>query len=176
MKFSKFIVIPVIIAAMAALLQVVDQLISQTAFFAEWNGFGWISFQAWALYFICGGTVKGGVRTFLSWVAGIAGSILIMMLAGKFGSLGFWATPLSLLILVIPVICLERVPWFSFVPGLFIGAGAYFAMMSYVVTDGSFAKAAVVELTYCLIGLAFGYITVFLRSRYEACVAKKAQR
>lgn len=64
MKFSKFIVIPVIIAALAALLQVVDQLIGSTAYFAGLNGFGWLSFQAWALYFLAGCTVKGAVRTF----------------------------------------------------------------------------------------------------------------
>lgn len=173
MKFSRFIVIPIIIATLAALLQVVDQLIAKTPFFSEWNGFAWISFQAWALYFLAGCTVKGGVRTLLSWIAGIIGSILIMKLGGSLSALGFWAVPLALLILVIPVICLERVPWFDFIPGLFVGAGAYFAMMGYIVTDGSFCKGAVVALTYCVIGLVFGYITVLLRSKYEACVAKK---
>lgn len=174
MKFSKFIVIPVIIAALAALLQVVDQLIGSTAYFAGLNGFGWLSFQAWALYFLAGCTVKGAVRTFFSYVSGIVGSILIMKLGGALaGTVGFWAVPLALLIIVIPVICLERVRWFDFIPALFIGAGAYFVIMSYIFTDGNFCKAAVIELIYCLVGLIFGYFTVLLRTKYEACVAKK---
>ena len=174
MSFKKFIVIPVIIAALAALLQVTDQLIGQTSFFSRWNGFGWLSFQAWALYFLGGGTVKGGVRVLLAYIAGMVGSILIMAFGGCLdgAGLGFWAMPLSLLIIVIPVICLERVPWFDFIPALFIGAGAFFAIMSYV-PETTFCRAFAVELTYCVIGLIFGYVTVWLRTRYEKRVTEK---
>lgn len=175
MKFSKFIVVPVIIAVLAAILQVVDQLISQTACFSAWSGFGWVSFQAWAMYFLGGCTVKGGVRAFLGYFSGIVASILIMTLGGVLAaSLGFWAVPLALFVVVIPVICLERVPWFDFIPALFVGAGAFFAFMSYV-PQVTFCKAMGVELMYCIIGLLFGYVTVFLRTKYEACVAKKSE-
>lgn len=174
MKFSKFIVIPVMIAALACLLQIVDQVLGQTGWFITQTGFGWLSFQAWALYFLAGCNVKGGVRVFLSYVSGIVGSILILSFAGWLAEkgLGFWSTPLSLLILVIPVICLERVPWFDLIPGLFIGAGAFFAIMTYVPT-ATFCTAMTTELTFCLIGLIFGWITVSLRVAYENKVAKK---
>lgn len=176
MKFSKFIVIPVLIAALAALLQVVDQLLSSSEWLSGWSGFGWVSFQAWALYFLAGCTIKGGIMTLLSYTTGIIGSIAIMTLGGVLAGsgFGFWAVPLALLIVVIPVICLERIPWLSFIPGLFVGAGAYFAFMSYV-PGATFCKAMGVELIYCVVGLCFGWVTVTLRTRYEACVAKKQQ-
>ncbi len=176
MKFSKFIIIPIMIAALAATLQIIDQLIPQLAF-NEWSGFGWVAFQAWAMYFLAGCTVKGAVRTFIGYLVGCGASIAIMAFGGALVEYvgGFWAVPASLMVLVIPVICLERVPWLDFVPAIFVGAGVFFGMMSYV--DGAtFCKAFTVEMIYCVIGLVFGFVTVFLRTKYEACCAKKCQK
>lgn len=175
MKFSKFIVIPVMIAVLAALLQVIDQWLGQLGYFAiATKGFAWLSFQAWALYFLAGCTLGGGLRVMLGYVSGIVGSIAIIAFAGWLGGqgLGFWAVPLSLLILVIPVICLERVRWFDMVPAIFIAAGGYFCIMNYV-PGATFCNAAVTEFAFCLIGLLFGWVTVALRVGYEKCVAKK---
>lgn len=175
MKFSKFIVIPIMIAALAAILQVVDQLIVQAGWFSiATNGFAWLSFQAWALYFLAGGTIKGGVRVMLGYVSGIVASMAIIAFAGALADsgLGFWAVPLSLLILVIPVICLERVPWFDMIPALFIASGGYFCIMNYV-PNATFCRAAITEFAFCLVGLLFGWITVSLRVAYEKKVAEK---
>lgn len=177
MKFSKFIVIPIIIAVLAAAVQVIDQAFQGAGscqFFIANSGFGWLTFQAWAVYFFAGCNIKGGVQALIAYVAGIVGSILIMMLGGWFAEIGvpaFWATPLSLLILVIPVICLERVK--VMIPALFIGAGAFFAIMTFQPQGATFLSAAGTELTYCLVGLIFGWITVSLRVAYEKSVAKK---
>lgn len=174
MKFKKFIIIPVMIAALAALIQIVDQLLCGFVHPDGNVGFGWISFQAWATYFLAGCNVKGGIRTFLGYLAGIVASILIMSFGGTLASIvgSFWAVPVALLILVIPVICLERVPWFDLVPALFIGAGAFFAFMSYV-PNATFAGAAATELIYCLLGIFWGFMTITFRTWYEKKIAKE---
>lgn len=179
MKFSKFIVIPIIIAALAAIVQLIDQMFQVSGgcdFFIAGSGFGWLTFQAWALYFLAGCSVKGGVQGLIGYIAGIVGSIAIIAFAGFLASSGvsaFWATPLSLLILVIPVICLERVK--VMIPALFIGAGAFFAIMTFQPAgeNTTFLNAAFTELVYCVLGLVFGWITVTLRVAYEKCVANK---
>ncbi len=173
MKFSKFIVIPIMIAILAAIVQVIDQVLQgagSCSYFIANSGFGWLTFQAWALYFLAGCNIKGGIQVLIAYIAGIIGSIFIIAFAGWLGSVGvpgFWATPLSLIILVIPVICLERVQ--VMIPGLFVGAGAYFALMTFqpAGADTTFVNAAGTELVYCLVGLVFGWITVTLRVAYE---------
>lgn len=178
MKFSKFIIIPVIIAALACTLQILDQVLMGTGFFITDSGFGWLAFIAWALYFLGGGTVKNGVRGFLGYLSGIVASILIFKLAGWLAPFvgGFWSTPISLLIMVVPIICLERVPWFDWLPAVFIGAGSFFAIMTYVPTvnpEVTYCSAAVTEITYCVIGLLYGWVTIVLRAAYEKSVAKQ---
>ncbi len=180
MKFSKFIVIPVMIAILAAIVQLIDQTFQGAGscdYFIAGSGFGWLTFQAWALYFIAGCNIKGGVQVLIAYIAGIIGSIAIIAFAGWLASVGvpgFWATPLSLIILVIPVICLERVN--VMIPGLFVGAGAYFAIMTFQPAGAAttYVNAAGTELVYCLVGLIFGWITVTLRVAYENCVNKQA--
>lgn len=179
MKFSKFILIPVMIAALAALVQIIDQLLQAGGtcpFFIANSGFGWLTFQAWALYFLAGCNIKGGLQVLTAYVAGVIGSILIIMFAGWLSTVGvsaFWATPLSLMILVIPVICLERVK--VMIPALFIAAGAFFAMMTFqpAAENTTFLNAAITEMIYCVVGLAFGWVTVTLRVAYEKVVAGK---
>lgn len=165
------------IAILAAIVQVIDQLLTGSGLLPLGPSFGWITFQAWAVYFFAGGTVKGGVRALLAYITAIVASALII----AFGvwmtnaGLGFWGVPLALLVLVIPVISLERVPYFDLIPALFIGAGAFFALMNFA--EGvTFVKAGVVEMIYCVIGLIFGWITVTLRVKYENCVAAKCKK
>jgi hypothetical protein len=49
---------------------------------------------------------------------------------------------------------------------MFIGAGAFFAFMSYI-PGATFTNAAITELTYCVIGLTYGFVTIALRTAYE---------
>lgn len=172
MNIKQFAVIPMMIAVLACILQIVDQTIA-AGFFPEGNtGFGWISFQAWAMYFLAGCTLKGGIRSLIGYILGIAASIAIMKLAGVLGGLGFFAAPIAILIVVIPVIFLERAPdLFNFVPAIFVGAGVYFGFMNYV-SGESFIAAGVTETAYCLIGLMFGWVTVTLRGAYEKALQK----
>jgi hypothetical protein len=171
MKFSKFIVIPVFIAFLAFTMQAIDQGISKYFLPAGNVGFAWIAFQAWAVYFLAGCNVTGGVKSFLGYVSGIVASIAIMLLGPALGgALGFWAFPVAVFVVVVPVICLERVKWLNFVPSIFIGAGVFFGFMSYI-KGATFSGAAVTILFYCLFGLVYGFITVAFRVWYEARVA-----
>lgn len=172
MEFKKFIWIPVIVALLAFSIQILDQLVSPNVMPAGNVGFGWIAFQAWAMYFLAGCDVKGGIKTLIGYVNGIVASILIMKLGGMLiPSLAFYAFPVAVLIIVVPVISLERIPWADFVPAVFVGAGVFFGFMSYV-PNASFASAASTEIIYCIIGLIYGYVTVKLRVLYEGAVTK----
>jgi hypothetical protein len=170
MKFSQFIFIPVIVAFLAFTIQIVDQLAAPMMPIEGNVGFGWIAFIAWAMYFMAGCTHQGGQKTLFGYIAGIIASIAIMEFGGAFASLGFMAFPVAIFIVVIPCICLERVPLFDFVPALFVGAGTFFGIMSYV-GGATYVTATITELVYCGIGLAYGVMTIFLRSRYETYVA-----
>jgi hypothetical protein len=171
MTFKKFIVIPFIVALLAGTIQIVDQLLHLQVEPLGNVGFGWIAFQAWAMYFLAGCDLKGGLRTLIGYVMGIVASIAIMVLGGKLAVMGFYAVPVAVFVVVIPVIFLEKVKWLDFVPAIFIGAGAFFAFMSYV-PDATFAIAAKTELIYCFLGLFYGYITILIRGAYEKKVSK----
>lgn len=167
MSYSKFLPIALFIGFQAFAIQIVDQLLSPMMPPLGNVGFGWIAFQAWAMYFLAGCNVKDGVRSFMGYGLGVLASIAIMTMGGSFAGLGFWAMPLVLMILVPVVISFEQAPsMINFVPAIFVGAGVFFAFMSYI-PGATFATAALTEMTYCVIGLIFGYVTVATRGWYE---------
>jgi hypothetical protein len=165
---------PLIIAILAAIMQVFDQLLAANTFVKQLlpGGGSWIAFQAWAVYFLGGCTPKGGVKGFISYLAGILASIIIMMGGGSLG--GFFGVPFAILIVVIFCISLEKFDWTSYVPALFIGAGAYFGIMGYIAGSaegalkGNFWAYAGIELFYCLFGLIWGWLTIKIRGAYDA--------
>jgi len=166
-ELKKFVMIPVIIGILAFLIIVTDQLLSPIMKPSPNNGFSWISFQAWAVYFFAGGNIKGGIKTFLAYAVGIGASILIMVLAGELTpALGFWSVPVAVGLIAFVVIFFEKVEWLSLIPALFIGAGAFFAFMNYV-PGATFTNAAITIMVYCTVGILFGVITVNLRVAYE---------
>jgi len=166
-ELKKFVMIPVIIGILALLIQALDQWLSPMMQPAGNAGFSWISFQSWAVYFLAGCSIKGGIKTFLAYAVGIGASILIMLLGGELTSaLAFWAVPVAVGLIAFAVIFFEKVEWLSLIPALFIGAGAFFAFMSYV-PGATFTNATITELVYCAIGILFGYVTVSLRTAYE---------
>ena len=175
MDFKKFIVIPVYIAILAAAFIVLDQLISPYMPIADNKGFGWVTFQAWAMYFMAGCTVKGGARTFLGYVLGVLSAILIIALAGVLGSTGFWAVPLAVLVMVIPMCSMERAhSLIDFVPAIFVSSAVYFAFTQIYPATTTISSMAITILVYCGIGMILGYITISIRTAYEKMVAKPA--
>ncbi len=166
-ELRKFVMIPVMIGILAFLIQAIDQWLSPMMQPAGNTGFSWISFQSWAVYFLAGCSVKGGIKAFLAYAVGIGASILIMILGGALTPvLAFWAVPVAVGLIAFAVIFFEKVEWLSLIPALFIGAGAFFAFMNYV-PGATFTNAAITEMVYCVIGLLFGYVTITLRVAYE---------
>jgi len=173
MDFKKFIVIPVFIAFLAAAFIVIDQLISPYMPIEANKGFGWVTFQAWAMYFMAGCTVKGGARTFLGYVLGVLSAILIIALAGLFSSTGFWMVPLAVLVMVIPMCSMERAhSLIDFVPAIFVSSAVYFAFTQIYPATTTRVSMAITILVYCAIGMILGYVTVSLRTAYEKKVTK----
>jgi hypothetical protein len=173
MDFKKFIVIPIFIGFLACTFVALDQFISPFLPIAGNKGFGWVTFQAWAMYFMAGCTLKGGARTFLGYVMGITAAILIIKLAGIFGSTGFWAVPLAVFVIVIPMCSMERAhSLIDFVPALFVSSAVFFAFTQ-LFPGVSFSNYALIILLYCAIGMVYGIVTVYLRGVYEKMVMAK---
>lgn len=170
MDFKKFIVIPIFIGFLACTFVALDQFISPYLPIAGNKGFGWVTFQAWAMYFMAGCTLKGGMRTFLGYVMGIISAILIIKLAGMLGSTGIWAVPLAVFVIVIPMCSMERAhSLIDFVPALFVSSAVFFAFTQLFPTE-SFRNYSIVILLYCAIGMIYGIVTVELRGMYEKLV------
>ncbi len=165
MEFKKFIFIPVIVAFLAFTFIALDQTISGFMPVAN-KGLSWIGFQAWAMYFLAGGTIKGGGKTFLGYSVGLIMTILIMELAVIVGGMGFWAFPTAAFIIVIGALSLEKLPPLDMIPAFFIGSGVMVCFMSYI-EGASYATSSFSIMLYCTIGLIYGLLTVILRTAYE---------
>ncbi|MEG0360914.1 MAG: DUF1097 domain-containing protein [Longicatena sp.] len=165
MKIIKYLGGPLIIAVLALICQVTDQLLGPKMPIGP--TFGWVAFQAWASYFIAGCDVKGGIKAFAALITGMIASIAIIAFGGALsGSLGFWAFPIAILILVVPTIATEKVELLNLTPIVFIGAGAFFGIMNYV-PEATFTTAFICETTYCVLGLFLGYLTIVIRGAYD---------
>jgi hypothetical protein len=173
-SFKQFFPIPVFIALLATSMMVLDIFKGTTLR----HYLPWVSFQAWAMYFLAGCTLKGGVRVMLAYFAGAVASVAIMELAGLFAGwgLGQAAAPIAVFPVVIGVICGERVPWFDFVPAWFIGAGIFFGIMGInkdwpagtTTKWDMYGTTLAYLMVSCAIGQVYGIVTVFLRKKYEA--------
>ena len=148
-------------ALLAFALVCIDQLTHQLMPICDNNGFVYIAFVAWAVYFFSGCTLKGGIKAAIGYVVGIVICVVIINLANAFGSAGmdFFAVPLAVFFIVFGWLYLEKVPWFDLIPAMFVAAGCYFGIMTYV-PGASLGSAAFVEIIYGLLGLSFGWITV----------------
>jgi len=166
MNVKKLIYFPLIVGILAFLIQIADQLISPMVRPTPNAGFGWIAFQAWAVYFLAGCNIKGGIKALIGYIIGIVASMVIMKLGGWFAPLHFFAFPLGVGLVAFSLIFLEKTTWLSLIPAMFIGAGAFFAFMSYV-PGATFTNATVTEMIYCVLGLIFGVATITLKTAVE---------
>jgi len=178
--FGKFFFIPVFIALLASSMMVLDIYKEPTLR----HYLPWVSFQAWAMYFLAGCTLKGGGKVMLAYLGGAAASVAIFELAGLCAGwgLGQAAVPVAVFPVVVLVICAERVPGFSFVPGWFVGAGVYFALMGLYKFPGDpgkwdkYLQAGLYLMVSCAVGMVYGIVTVFIRTRYESLVKGKGKK
>ncbi|MCC8026872.1 MAG: DUF1097 domain-containing protein [Clostridium sp.] len=173
MKIKKHTPIALFVGFQACVIQIIDQCIHGALPPAGNTGFAWISFLAWATYFMAGCTIKDGIRAFFGFVIGIIASIAIMLMGGSFGALGFFATPAAILIIAWLLFYLEIAPpLFSMVPAVYIAAGAYFGCMSYV-PGAAFSTMFFTEMIYLTLGLFFGWMTIAFRTWFEAGRSKR---
>ena len=173
MPFSRFIVFPIFVAAQAASMMLVARFIrvgpgsvdSPAALMT------WIAFQAWAMYFLGGGTVKMAGKTAIGYAGGIIASVAIFKLTGVFTGVmgGYWGLALAVFCVVIPVMCAERVEILNFIPAWFLGAGVFFALAGIHGPDtmAGYFQIAAPEMIACVVGLLYGYCTVTFRTWYE---------
>jgi hypothetical protein len=146
-------------ALLAFIIVCIDQLIKQFMPIGSVNGFTYIAFVAWAVYFFSGCTGKDGIRAAIGYVIGITFSVGIILIAGLFSCTPFFAVPIAVFIVVFIVLYLEKVPWADLIPAMFVASGCYFGIMTYV-PEATFGTAACVEIIYGFIGLLFGWITI----------------
>jgi len=163
-------------ALLAFIIVCIDQVLKCHVPLGPANGFTYIAFVAWAVYFFSGCTLKGGIRAAIGYVIGIAFSIVIWHLAGVFGAGNgnFVAVPLAVFIVVFFVLYLEKAkPWFDLIPAMFVASGCFFGIMNYVPgAQDSICSAACVELIYGFIGLTFGWITITGKGFLEKALKK----
>ena len=167
MDKKKFLVIAVYVGIQSFLLQLVDQLIGKCLVSGGTKGFVFIAFQAWALYFLLGNSLKGAVKGSCGYILGIIFAVIMSAGAGMFSWMGILAVPVTALIVVPFMMYFEFAPWcISNVAVFFVGAGAYYGILNYV--DGINAvRAAGIVMLYCVLGLASGFMTILFRTQYE---------
>lgn len=170
MTFKKFIWIPFFTGVLAFFLQILDQVMSPAlAPFGNY-GFAWISFQAWAVYFFAGCTIKGGMKAYINYIVGIFAAIFIILFGQAVAPVaGFYAMPLSLLVACVIFLSLERVELFNMLPPMFISAGLFFGFITYV-PGATFTNTGLAIAIYAFLGLFLGYVTILFRTWYEGKV------
>ena len=176
MTFKQFIIIPLYIAVLATILMV----LSVYKDLVLPHMYAWVTFQAWAMYFLAGCTYKGGVKVLLGYLGGAIASVAIFELMGLLAACGLGGNAalwLAVFIIVIGVISAERIPWFDFVPAWFIGAGVFFGIMELKfglkLTWANYATTGTHVMVSCAVGMIFGVVTVAIRARYEALLKSK---
>lgn len=166
----KFFVIAAGVALQATLLVLAAPYLKFQAGGVDFNlnSWVWVCFQSWAVYFMAGCTLQGGVKAFLGYICGIIMTALIIAIAGPMG-LGF---PAGVFIMVVVAILCEKVSLLSMIPAWFVASGAFFSQWKGTIPADStliaeIMKIGIPEFIAGTVGLAFGWITVSWRGAYE---------
>jgi hypothetical protein len=167
MSYLQFLPIAIFIGLQATFMMIIEP----SAGFVSW-----ISFQAWAMYFLAGCTPTMGLKTLVGYFFGMIASVAIMEGAGAFGAMGIGNSInlyLAVFLVVVLVISAEKVPGIDFVPAWFIGAGVFFGLMNLdtfaqgATTFDMYLQCTAKLMWSCAVGLVFGYVTVTCRAWYE---------
>lgn len=175
MKFSKLFIYAVLTALLAGVVTLIT-----------WQMNGWptaagqpltyVSFCAWASYFLFGANIPGAVKAFSSMIAGIIAAILIFMLSIAFGFVPWWAVPLAVTILVVPMLLCEKVSICNNVAAIFLGTGLYFSLSAAGAfpdfTFATYLNVAIAELLYVAVGFIAGWITI----QFNIMVSKSGEK
>ncbi|MBI9017130.1 MAG: DUF1097 domain-containing protein [Phycisphaerae bacterium] len=178
MPFSKFIVFPIFVALQAAAMMFFAPMIWSGSDVLGKGFVVWIAFQSWAMYFLGGCSVKMAGKTIIGYIGGICASIAIIEMAGVFSGLGTFGLPAAVFVVVIPVMCVEKIKILDFIPAWFMGSAVFFSFKTGYIAEGSmgYMEIAAPEMIACVTGLAFGWVTVTFRTKYEAMVMPAAKK
>ena len=181
LPFHKFMGFPAFVGLQAVILLTIAPFIPFTP---EAMGAGlltWAAFQAWAMYFLGGATINMAFKTMAGYIGGIIASVILIELGGAFSALDgrnvAWGTVLAVFFVAFLIISADRVPSINFLPSYFIGSGAYFAIITYVQRPDDaghylwYLQVAVPLLIASLIGLAFGWVTVYFKTWFDSKVS-----
>ncbi len=181
--FHKFMGFPAFVGLQAVILLTIAPFIPFTP---EAMGKGlmtWVVFQAWAMYFLGGATIKMAFKTLAGFIGGVIASVILVELGGVFSGLNSatvaWGTVVAVFFVAFLIISADRVPSINFLPSYFIGSGAYFAILSYVPRPEStgayswYLQIAIPFLIASVVGLIFGWVTVYFKIWFDARNAKK---
>jgi hypothetical protein len=181
--FHRFMGFPAFVGLQAVILLTIAPFIPFTP---EAMGKGlltWAAFQAWAMYFLGGATINMAFKTMAGYVGGIIASVILIELGGVFSGLDgttvAWGTVLAVFFVAFLIISADRVPSINFLPSYFIGSGAYFAIITYVPQPESigscswYFQVAVPLLIASVVGLIFGWVTVYFKVWFDSRNAKK---
>jgi hypothetical protein len=176
--FHKFMGFPAFVGVQAATLLTIAVFIPFTPEALGRGLLTWAAFQAWAMYFLGGATINMAFKTVAGYIGGIIASVILIELGGLFSGLDgptvAWGTVLAVFFVAFLIISADRVPAINFLPAYFIGSGAYFAILTYVPRPESinayswYFQVAVPLLIACIIGLVFGWVTVYYKVWYDS--------
>lgn len=167
MKKRHFLFFALYVGIQSFLLQIVDRMIGPYLTDGVNLGFAFIAFQGWALYFLLGSKSTGIIRGMSGYTAGIAFSIVMILVGNWFSFMGIWAVPITALIVVPFMMYFEYAPWWiGDVAVFFVGAGAYYGIYNYI-EETTMVGAAGIVLLYCFLGLLSGWATITFRKHYE---------
>lgn len=118
MKLTKFLPVPLMVAAFAFIWM---------ALAAKLSLLSWVAFITWGGYFLAGISSKSAIREAVSFTLGIAlGAAIVLIGAVLSVSLGGYTFPIIVALAAFAIVLLELAPWFDMAPGYFLGAAAFF--------------------------------------------------
>jgi len=162
MKIGRSLVYAVLTAILAGILTLATWNMNGIVITGKVTPFTYISFCAWAVYFMVGANPKAAWTAFYSMLAGAIFAIIMFILSIAFGFTPIWAVPVAVIIVVIPMMLTDK--WHLNQAAVFIGTGLFFSISAAGGVASFDAKgyslAAVGEMMYVLIGFIAGFLTI----------------
>lgn len=165
MKGGKFFLYSILMALLAAVITLITW---------QMNGFvvetstplTYITFVAWAAYFLIGANPKDAAVGLASAVAGIVAAALMFVFSILFGFVPWWAVPVAVFIIV-PFMCYcEKVKPIRNTSMVFMATGLYFSLSAAGAFNGpgftfqGYCLAGIAEVVYIVIGFVAGWASI----------------
>lgn len=164
MKTKNYVIYVVLVALLAGIVDLFTNVLEAAKVFNPTENpisLTFVSFVAWALYFVVGANVTGAAKAFVSMLFGAVAAVFMFILSIAFGLSPWWAIPLAVFIVVLFMVPLEKLKFIN-LAAVFAGTGLFFAadgqLTTYTIPD--YATCVAAEMLYILIGLVAGWLTI----------------